>query len=212
MEYIFSHFYEKFHYIHDIVNWKNRKKLHNKDFTIISSNCAGGILYHWLGLRFNSPFINLWLKNDDYIKVLENMDAFLSTPIVEYNTTEVDYPVGIGWDGIKIYFMHYKTYDEAINKWRARVKRINKDNMCVLLTNWGGKKEILDRFERLPYKNKLVFVNRRFSEYKSSVYLRGFEKCNGVWLIWKTKNILGKRYIDEFDYVQYFNNLKGGCK
>lgn len=37
-----------------IVTWernlKRRKGLQNKDFTILSSNCAGGVIYHDLGL------------------------------------------------------------------------------------------------------------------------------------------------------------------
>ena len=46
-----------------------REKLKNNDFTIISSECAGGVIYHDLGLRFDSPTINLWFKPDDYLKI-----------------------------------------------------------------------------------------------------------------------------------------------
>lgn len=50
------------------INTKNRERLDNKDFSLLSSNCLGGFILHDLGLRFNSPFINLWLKPGDFIK------------------------------------------------------------------------------------------------------------------------------------------------
>lgn len=34
------------------LNLKNRKLLKNNEFTIISSNCVGGIIYHELGKQF----------------------------------------------------------------------------------------------------------------------------------------------------------------
>ena len=38
-----------------------RTKLKNKDFSIICSNCIGGIIYNRLGQKFLSPTINLWM-------------------------------------------------------------------------------------------------------------------------------------------------------
>ena len=69
-------------FVQKIFNKVNRKKLKNKDFTLVTSNCTGGILYHWLGLKFRSPFINLYMSNEDYIKALENFELFLSTPMI----------------------------------------------------------------------------------------------------------------------------------
>ena len=34
--------------------------------------------------------------------------------------------------------MHYATFEDAIEKWNERKKRINTENMCILLSNWGG--------------------------------------------------------------------------
>ena len=62
---------------HGTINKANQLRLVNKNMTIISSNCAGGFLYHWLGLEFKSPFINLFLSNEDFLEALENFDSFL---------------------------------------------------------------------------------------------------------------------------------------
>lgn len=66
------------------INKKNKLRLTNNDFSLITSNCTGGIVYHWLGLRFNSPFINLFMSNEDYLNALENFEKFISTPLVEF--------------------------------------------------------------------------------------------------------------------------------
>ena len=116
----------------------NQARLKNKDISLICSNCAGGIIYHWLGLKFNSPFINLYMTGEDYIKALENWEEFLNAEIVEDTSTDKAYPVGIGYLGSKIYFMHYATFDEAIEKWNQRKARINPNNIAFMFTNYAG--------------------------------------------------------------------------
>ena len=120
------------------IDLSNRARLKNKDVSLICSNCAGGILYHWLGLKFNSPFINLYMTGEDYIKTLENWEDFLNTEIVEDTNADKIYPVGIGHLGVKIHFMHYATFDEAIEKWNQRKARINPDNTAFMFTNYAG--------------------------------------------------------------------------
>lgn len=120
------------------INSKNRERLLNHAPTIISSNCVGGIMYHWLGLKFNSPFINLYFSNDDFIKLLENWDDFMSTEIVEDKKSDKKYPVGVGYSDIHIHFMHYKSFEEAIEKWNIRKERIDMDNAVIMLSNFGG--------------------------------------------------------------------------
>lgn len=125
-------------FLHDRINKKNRQRLTNMNPTLISSNCAGGFIYHWLGLQFRSPFINLFVTPEDFVKILENLDEFLNTPIRELKDSGEVYPVGVGAFDIKIHFMHYKTFDEAFRKWNERKQRIDKDNMGILFTNFAG--------------------------------------------------------------------------
>ena len=61
------------------LNLKNRKQLTNHDFTM------WGIL-HELGLRFDTPTVNLWFESEDYIKFLENMSDYLQYELVEIQT------------------------------------------------------------------------------------------------------------------------------
>ena len=190
------------------INEKNRRRLRNTNPTIVASNCTGGFLYHWLGLEFRSPFINLYMTPDDFLTALENFDEFINTPIVESDDNRWNYPVGIGAFDTKIHFMHYKTFEDAIEAWERRKKRIDKNNMCVILSNWGGCVAQLARFERLPFVSKVVFTDIEYPEFKSSFCLKGYNcknKANGN--VYATQKVNGKRYIDQFDYVGMLNSM-----
>ena len=121
------------------INQKNRKRLFNYTPTIIASNCTGGFLYHWLGLEFKSPSINLYMTPEDFLTAMENFEKFINTPIYEFENDEYDYPVGIGVCDTKIHFMHYSTFDSAMIAWNRRRKRMDMQNACVIFSNWGGE-------------------------------------------------------------------------
>lgn len=194
-------------YLHEQINKKNRKRLTNMTPTLICSNCAGGFIYHWLGLQFRSPFINLFLTPEDFVTALENFDEFIDTPIRELKDSGKNYPVGVGAFGIKVYFMHYKSFDEAIAKWNDRKNRIDKNNMGVMLTNYaGGGHDLLKRFDALPYEHKVVFVPKPVEDIKSAFYLKNYDAGNKN--LYRTVSLTGKRCIDQFDYVGFINGLQ----
>ena len=60
------------------VNIENQKRLRNKDVTIISTNCTGGILSHDLGLQFKSPTINMFFRAEDFVRFWENLEYYMS--------------------------------------------------------------------------------------------------------------------------------------
>lgn len=127
-------------YIQRYYNAKNRARLTNHEPTLICSNCTGGILYHWLGLQFRSPFINLYLTNADFLSALDHLSDFLSAPIDEVNDNRYSYPVGRSQcQGELLHFVHYRSFDMACQKWNERKLRVNWDNMAVMHTNWPGE-------------------------------------------------------------------------
>lgn len=193
-------------YLHEQINKKNRKRLTNMTPTLICSNCAGGFIYHWLGLQFRSPFINLFLTPEDFVTALENFDEFIDTPIRELKDSGKNYPVGVGAFGIKVYFMHYKSFDEAIAKWNERKNRIDKNNMGVMLTNYAGGYDLLKRFDALSYEHKVVFVPKSVEDIKSAFYLKNYDAGNKN--LYRTVSLTGKRCIDQFDYVGFINGLQ----
>ena len=56
---------------------KRKKKLKNQNFTIISNNCWGGMIYESYNLRKNSPTVGLFIMPKDYIKFIKNLKKYL---------------------------------------------------------------------------------------------------------------------------------------
>lgn len=189
-----------------IYKFLKRKRLKNKTPTIISSNCNGEFMYYDMQLQFRSPTINLCFEMNDYIKFLENMKWYLEQPIVEVKNKTFDCPVGQLAD-IQIQFTHYKTFNEAINKWNERKRRIDWNNLFVIAIDGDGcTYESLKKFDKLPYENKVIFTHIPYPEIKSSYYIRGFENEKGVGvLLYFKKQFLIRRYLDDFDYVSFLN-------
>lgn len=198
--------------IQDKINIRNRSKLKNLSPTLVCSNCTGGFLYHWLGLKFYSPFINLYLTPQDFVKALENWEEFISSEIEE-EITNLGYPVGrVMTRGgmILIRFMHYDTFNEAITKWKNRKERMEKDpnKIGFMLTNWENDVSILERFSKLPFRNKIAFTPGISVNIPNTFNLKGLDKIKSPKQVYYTSHFSGKRFIDQFDYISFINGLK----
>ena len=188
------------------LNLANRKKLNNRDFSILCNNCVGGVISHELGQRFNSPTVNLFMSSEDYIKFLTRLTYYISVPIEEISSDK-DYPVGIV-DDIIIYFMHYTTFQKAVEKWNTRTKRLKMDNLYVILVEQSDCTEnIVKSFCNLPYKHKIVLSTKSFPNCHCVNPISNCEaKFGGLIDICKYKSkFTGKRWLDEFDYVRFLN-------
>lgn len=186
---------------------KDRKQLKNKKVTIFSSNCIGGIIYHNLGLQFQSPTINLWISPDDYIEMLKEPKKYFRSGIMKEGKSE-GFPVGI-INGRKIYGVHYSNFDQLKNKWDRRCQRINWNNICVFMIERDGctYKNISD-FDQLKYSRKVIFTQKKYKGIESDFVLPGTidDINNNVSDLCGFPNkFSGIRDIDKFDYVSFIN-------
>lgn len=195
--------------LHEHINKRNRKRLisSNTDaVTIIANNCIGGYIYHWLHLRFDSPTINLFILPSDYIRMLSDFDKFFDPDaIITEVLMDKPYPVADIY-GCKIYFMHYKCFAEAVEKWRERCARINRAALCIIMTDRDGCTiDDMNAFDALSYPKKVLFTHQLNHNISCAYYIKGFEKNNCVGNLHETMSITGKRYIDQFDYVSFLS-------
>ena len=185
---------------------RNRARLANPSPTVFASNCNGGVMTHDLGLQFKSPTVNLFIRPKEYVKFLANLHHYL------YEASFVagggaDYPVGI-LDDIRVDFVHYQSFDEAVEKWNSRLDRIDLDNAFYIMTERDGcTHDDLVAFDELPYENKVVFVSRPMPEISCSFYDPSFPVVNGELDVLSNyvSKLSGRRYLDAFDYVSFFN-------
>lgn len=191
---------------------KKRKELKNMEVSIIASNCNGGVVSSDLGLRFNSPFVNLFIKAEDFIKILEDLKGYMNDELYFIKEDDdiygkINYPTAYLRD-VKIYFMHYQSDEEALAAWNRRKVRINWNNLYVIFTDRSGcTQEMLEKFDKLPYENKVVFTHIAHPEIKSSFYIKGYEKEEKVGILseYQNEKYPCKRQLDQFNFVKWFN-------
>ena len=194
------------HFLRKKLNLNNIKRLENKDFSIISQNCIGGVILHELNQRFNSPTVNLFFSAEDFLKFASNLEYYLGMELVQIKT-ERPYPVG-KLDDVTVYFMHYNSFQEASKKWMERIKRINWDNLYVMMSQTEGCTDLMVKeFDMLPFENKVIFTAKEYPDVKSAVYIKGSEisDCMVKDLCQYKSKFTGERLIDDFDYVSFLN-------
>lgn len=178
----------------------------DEDVSVFSSNCTGSLYLHEHHMRFNSPFVNLWMRPADYICMLSDLDRYLNAEMQFVYDENKNYPVGC-LGGVKIFFQHYKSEEEAVQKWTERCKRINRDKIRVIMVQRGKcTYEDLEQFEQLPYDHKVCFTYKEYPEFKSTYCIRGFEQQAAVGDLYQFEGIFSlRKYYDQFDMPGFLN-------
>ncbi|MER2295048.1 MAG: DUF1919 domain-containing protein [Desemzia incerta] len=171
--------------IRHIKLFREKKKINNKEFTLISNNCWGGLVSRDLNVSHKSPFVGLFIMTPDFIKLISNFEYYMQQDLkfvdkskyenVNIQRAESTFPIGMLGD-IEIDFQHYKTESEAYEKWNRRKNRMVWDNMYFKLAEkYECTYEHLVQFDNLPYKNKLVFTKNKYDNINSAVYIPDFQ-------------------------------------
>lgn len=183
---------------------KLRRSFTNRDLSVFSQNCVGGCMLHDLNVRFNSPFVNLYMNAADYLKFLQDPKKYCSLEFCEIKS-DADYPVATLGD-LTIHFVHYKSFEEAIASFKKRVERINYDNLFVIfLERDGCTYADLLTFDRLPYEHKIVFTHLPYEDIQSSFYIEGFETEDGVGNLIHWDKKFGRKIYDRFAFSEWLN-------
>lgn len=161
------------------VKFVNRrlKKIKNRNFSIISNNCWGGMIYESNNLTKMSPTVGLFFMASDYIKFLKNLKKYInadlkfikpesskwkSAPQLMNDKRFGTYPIGVlsvDNEDVEVFFLHYHSKEEAKDKWKRRCKRINWDNLIIKFNDQNGCTDNeIDEFVSLPFKHKLFFT------------------------------------------------------
>ncbi len=163
-----------------------------------------------MGVRFNTPTINLFIKNLDFVKFTTHLAEYLESDVEEVKDTKLTYPVGkIRYmdDEVRIYFIHYKTFEEARSKWNERKRRVNFDNLYIVQQFLDASVEDIHNFDRIPHKNKLLITSKNLTNSANVVELA---LCNGKTyqpgeiLLYKGAFAL-RRHMDDIDYISFLN-------
>ena len=201
----------------NVEDYRSQNK--NKDFTLITRDCIGGVVYHQLGLRFLSPTINLFFTPDDFNYFCLHLKKYINGTIEEIKEEGIDYPLGLLTPKslfyhrpIKIHFMHYDSFEIAKAKWEERKLRINYKNLFVVSSFCYPKEvatftpRLVKKWNKIKFK-KLMLVDKKYG-FKNEFIIKKPEKCTEyAWLLYQPdKNKEYLRTFNEFDFIKFLNN------
>lgn len=142
-------------------------KLKKSQISIISNNCWGGTIYNTLGMECLSPFKNLFLTDDSYLRMLGNLDYYLDCePEFGGFGTDVHsgniYPV-LKLDDVLIHCNHDSDHETAIRNWNRRLLKLNRENLFIEM--YTEDEKCAQNFIQMQgFKKKICFVPFRNNE------------------------------------------------
>lgn len=201
-----------------------RKKLNNKDFTIICPNCIGGQIYHRFGLRFDSPTINLSINTPDFTNFLRFFEYYLEQDMDETEPRNDGKPRAIlkgnGNDipDLIITFVHYDNFEAGRAKWYERRSRIDRSNMYLIMfdiqdlyeTDYDKAGFLTDEqlkvFEEFPCKNRVLFTRNPQCKSKFAYYIKPNYR-EALPIVYFAKDPFGRRtYEKHFNVAKFLNS------
>ena len=188
---------------------ERKAALANRDFTVIAKDCTGAMLLHDLGLRFDTPTVNLFFTAGDFVKFCSRLEHHIAADLVEDTAATEPFPVGL-LDDVRVYFRHYKTFEAAKQKWQQRSTRIHWDNLFFLMTDGCGSSEALVReFDALPSKHKVLLTCRNYGDVKCAVKMdipgREGKDLGAPELFRYMGLFVADKAIDNWDYISFLN-------
>ena len=189
---------------------KMRKQLRNTGMTLLFPSCMGGELFHDLGLRFCSPTINLMMLQTDFVKFVTHFDEYMAKEFEFFKHPEYDFPCAKLGD-ITVHFTHYKSKEEALDKWYSLSARIDRDNMFIYCSERDGiTKEEIASLGKLKVRGIVVFTAHPFPDIPYALYIPEFKEAGVVQNIQDINYPSEKRnYEKYFDFVKWFNEANG---
>lgn len=123
------------------------------------------------------------------------LEFILPSDSVHYDSLkrlgQLNVPIG-KLDDIEIIFLHYKSKEEAREKWERRCKRINWNHILVKNSYMNDcTPRIIEEFQNLPYICRLFFVGEKVDIPNTVVYGN-----NNKSLDVKEDTIYFNKYID----------------
>jgi uncharacterized protein (DUF1919 family) len=204
--------------INQLVSKKFQRRLTNKDFTILCSNCIGGVIYHRLGKQFLSPTINMYISQPDFISFCVHLDYYLNKEL-EFVQNGYGCPTAhLEGDGrdiptITVLFIHEKEESVARKNWERRKARIRWDNLYIIMYKLDGVTvEELRQIEYVRCNNKVVLTATPLPEVSWSYYIKPNMHHSSPYS-YLNKDIFGIRLFEKrFDFVSFLNCNSEGKK
>lgn len=190
------------------------RHVRNRNFTIISRNCIGGLIYQLLGLEYNTPFVGLFLPPVCFIKLTSDLQSYLAErlsfvdeskyPAYAWRSGRDPYPIGMLKD-VEVHFMHYRSRIDAESAWYRRLARINFDRLFLISVDLsmtaGCDEEHVRAFDQLPCPRKVCFTAKAYPDVRSAVPIRALAEAQQFVDLYTNYHL----FTGSFDFVKWLD-------
>jgi uncharacterized protein (DUF1919 family) len=190
-----------------------RTRFGRRTFSIVTNNCWGAHVYQELGLAYQTPFVGMFISPTSYLRLLSRLRHYLQTPLAFLPTSTEDWinearqrhshrwPIGTLSDGVELQFMHYRSEEEAREKWQRRLLRFsgNDSELFVKFCDRDGATPVqMKVFDLMPWANKVFFTTQGDCPARCAVRIPLKEPCvpDGLAL-----SRLSPAYFDAADWL-----------
>ena len=144
-----------------------------------SSNCLGGRFYKLEKRLYTSPTVGMYMKPNDFLQLTSQLKTLSKIDIgnLLLELSSEGHPVGSLLNST-IYFQHYSDFESAKLSFVRRLKRIQLDNLFVVMTDRDGfEAEHFSIFQNLPFARKVLFTsNVSYKGQDNCIYIPGFKE------------------------------------
>jgi uncharacterized protein (DUF1919 family) len=193
----------------------NSNRLKSRNFTLISDDCWGAELYHALNLEYTTPFVGLFVPPSHFIKLIKNLKHYMAEPI-EFVESSIyrhekfsDYPIGLVGKDVEIHFLHYRSREDAENKWAKRKFRIFWDNLFFKIDlERGITPEDIAEIQKL-HENNILLFGREGSAIEKIDVLKQHKRAF-YFQSWSDNGVINfKNTVGGIDYIGWLNGKSG---
>lgn len=126
------------------------------------------MILHELGLRIDTPTINTWIPDEDFLRFAENI-AFYKKQQLKILPDQKDY-VLVCLRDVHVHFMHETDPEKAICDWNRRVSRLDEENIyCLFVADQNTANELFRQSHNFRCC-MCVFLQRRNTHLPSKMF------------------------------------------
>ena len=161
-----------------------KKQLKYTDFTIISNNCWGGMIYESYNLPKESPTVGMFFMAKDYIEFLSDLRGYINGKLTFIKPEESR------WKD-----MPQISGDKRFGSYPVGVLSNGKNSIEIFNDQNGCTETEVNKFMKLPYKNKLFFTCKQWKNIQGGyTFIHQFPKHEFIMASYEP---FGKsKYID----------------
>lgn len=207
-----------------LINLQNKKRvllekkmassLTNHDFSFVCDCCLGGTICHDLKEIQRSPFVNLQIYTNDFLKLCTNLVHYLNFSLV-FIKKDIKYGreyIVAKLDDIEMHFIYDNDFNELKLKWERRLQRFNIENLFIICCDGLNDGVFMNEnqyktFLSIPYRNKILITNDKNKKNKKNVVYMKKYKNNKMFYPGSRELFSPYRVYERyFDIVDWLNS------